>query len=162
MVFGKLKAAIVTSIVLAFILAFYTFGDSTVFTITGAAVTNLNTEGPADRVKETQITIDGNLIILNLPDTTIGRFEDTNSMSPVLDKGSSAILQKPTQTGLKVGDIISYDSKQANGLVTHRIVEISTDEHGWYALAKGDNSKNVDPNKIRFTQTKYVVVGILY
>jgi len=162
MVYGKLRVVLLMAVLLVFVLAFYTFGSTTVFTITGAAVTDLDVKGPANRISENQITIDGDSLIINIKGIMLGRFEDTNSMSPLLDKNANAILIEPTRSSIKVGDIISYSSEEAQGIVTHRVVEVSTDEQGWYVRTKGDNSNNIDPGKIRFSQVKYVLVGILY
>jgi hypothetical protein len=36
------------------------------------------------------------------------------------------------------------------------------DKEGWYAVTKGDNTGMNDPDKVRFEQIKFVLVGVLY
>jgi len=158
-----LKATTLVVIVVAFTLAFYYYGDADVFRITGTTIVDDNIPGPADRIREEQIIVNEHGVAIDVENVVIGTFEDTKSMSPVLDSTANAILTKPeSYQDIKVGDIISYFSEEAQGLVAHRVVHISSDAQGWYALAKGDNTNTQDPSKIRFDQLKYVVVGILY
>ncbi|MEM4397868.1 MAG: hypothetical protein QW757_04570 [Candidatus Woesearchaeota archaeon] len=84
-------------------------------------------------------------------------------MDPVIDVGANAIQVIPkTEADIHVGDIISYVSDYADGIIIHRVIEIGYDEKGWYAIAKGDNNQRNDPGKIRFNQIKRVVVAIIY
>ena len=137
-------------------------------------VTNLNIEkpfsfsdnelkSPSDWVKEDQIKIYQNRVLINIENASWARFSDTNSMDPLIDEESNSIEIKPrSNEDLKVGDIISYEAKFTKGTLIHRIVKIDYDEDGWYALTKGDNNKNIDPQKVRFEQIKGVLIGIIY
>ena len=47
-------------------------------------------------------------------------------------------------------------------LIVHRVVRTGYDRNGWYAIAKGDNIEQPDPDKIRFDQINGVLVAIIY
>ncbi|GGK78347.1 signal peptidase I [Ornithinimicrobium pekingense] len=71
------------------------------------------------------------------------------SMSGSIEKGSIVFERPRPVEELAVGDVITYlppaDSGVAN-LVTHRIVEIETDERGELVMrTKGDANADVDP-----------------
>jgi hypothetical protein len=118
---------------------------------------------PYDRVTEDRIHVYKDKIVIDLPNAQWARFTDTNSMDPVLDIGTNAIEIVPQQPeDLHVGDIVSYESKYADGTIIHRIIEIGHDDSGWYALMKGDNNQRTDPGKIRFSQIRRVVVALIY
>ncbi len=124
---------------------------------------NIDKSSPSDHVKESQIHVLKDKIILDIKDASWARFTDTNSMDPVIDSGSNSIEIKPKTTeDVKVGDIISYHSEYADGLIIHRVVEVGEDSTGWYVRVKGDNLENKDPGKIRFSQIEGVVVGVIY
>jgi len=118
---------------------------------------------PSDWIKENQIKVYDNKIIIELKDAEWASFTDTNSMDPILDETANAIEIIPKSTeNIHVGDIISYNSNYADGTIIHRIIKISSDEKGWYCIVKGDNNQSPDPGKIRFSQIKRVLVGIIY
>ena len=120
-------------------------------------------KSPSDWIKESEIELSKNQVIINIDNATWVQFTDTNSMDPVIDIGSNAIEIKPSSPDvLKIGDIISYDSNRIKGNIIHRIISIEEDENGIYFITKGDNNQRIDPEKIRFDQIKGVVVGILY
>lgn len=141
--------------------------NSDAFAVTGFAVGNVEggrqTPTPADRITEGQVRMSDEIVIIKVANATIGKLEATNSMSPVLDSNSSTIMVRPQKAeDLKEGDIIAYESEDATGLVVHRVAKTGRDEEGWFAVTKGDNSRKEDPEKVRFGQVRYVVVGILY
>ena len=118
---------------------------------------------PGDRLKEDQIHVYSDRIVIELKNAEWARFTDTNSMDPIIDEGAHAIEIVPkTPEEIQVGDIVSYESKYADGVIIHRVIETGYDSKGWYAVMKGDNLIKEDPGKIRFEQIKRVVVGILY
>jgi hypothetical protein len=119
--------------------------------------------GPSDHISEKQIHVYKDRIVLDIENAAWARFTDTNSMDPVIDQGSNSIELKPTSTSdVGLGDIISYHSEYAEGLIIHRVVEVGEDASGWYVRVKGDNLENVDPGRIRLSQIEGVVVGIIY
>ena len=116
---------------------------------------------PQNRISDNQITIENNRVIINIPNAQTATFSNTNSMLPLLSNTARAIQIIPESTNdLNLGDVISYDF---NGrTVIHRIVEIGFDENGWYAITKGDNNIQADPDKVRFNQIRRVLVAIIY
>lgn len=118
---------------------------------------------PYDWIKEEQIHVYSNRIVINIEDAEWAGFTDTNSMDPLIDEGSNGIEIVPnSEEDIHIGDIVSYESKYAQGTIIHRVVEIGEDSEGWYARMKGDNVDSMDPGKVRFNQIKRVLVGILY
>lgn len=115
---------------------------------------------PYDWVKEEQIKVYSDKIILEIPDAKWAKFSDTNSMDPLFDKESNVLQIVPKSTAdVHSGDIISYETSQ--GTIIHRVVELGYDGD-WYAITKGDNNQQNDPEKVRFTQVKKIVVGVVY
>lgn len=117
---------------------------------------------PADHIKEDQIRVEGNQVIITIKNANIASFTDTNSMDPLLDENSNAIQIRPqSPSDIHLGDIISYASF-SGGIIIHRVVEISEDDEGIFYIAKGDNNSRPDDEKIRFEQVRYITVGIIY
>ncbi len=118
---------------------------------------------PADRITERNIHIYSDKIIIDLPGATYARYADTNSMDPIIDKNATGIEIIPnSENEIQIGDIITYQPTWSNNLTVHRVIEIGIDEDGWYCYAKGDNTSIIDPERIRFNQVKYILVGVLY
>ncbi|OIO62503.1 hypothetical protein COY26_02680 [Candidatus Woesearchaeota archaeon CG_4_10_14_0_2_um_filter_33_10] len=118
---------------------------------------------PGDWIKEDQIKVYNDKVIINLKDAEWASFTDTNSMDPVIDEKANAIEIIPKSSdNIQEGDIISYKSDYADGTIIHRIIKIGSDEEGWYCIVKGDNNQNPDPGKIRFNQIKRVLIAIIY
>jgi hypothetical protein len=118
---------------------------------------------PSDWIKEEQIKVYSDRIVISLENAEWARFTDTNSMDPVIDSESNAIEIVPKNYSyLSEGDIISYSVDMIEGTIIHRIVEIGFDSNGWYALTKGDNLDKIDPFKVRFDDVKRVVVAVVY
>lgn len=118
---------------------------------------------PADRIDPSQIHIYPNKVVIDIPDAYISAFTDTNSMEPVIDIEANALQIKPqSKEEIRVGDIISYNTNSKSRRTIHRVVEIGTDEQGWYCKTKGDNLDYVDPYKIRFSDIQRIVFGIIY
>ncbi len=141
--------------------------NDNVMVITGFAVGNAEEERhalmPADRITEDTLRTSDEGVLIKIANATIGRIEGTNSMRPLIGSESSAVMVRPHNAeDIKEGDIAAYESDDAAGLVLHRIVRTGSDEGGWFAITKGDNSRKEDPERVRFEQVRYVVVGILY
>ncbi len=117
-------------------------------------------ESPGDFIKEEQIQVFPDKIIINIKDASIGRYAPTKSMLPVLDTRTNGIRIVPgSEDEIKVGDIISFE--QGNDLIIHRVIEIGQDEQGKYFITKGDNN-NISDGKIRFSQIKYKTIALIY
>ncbi len=118
---------------------------------------------PSDHVKESQIHVYDDKVVIDVKNANWASFTDTNSMDPYLDKESNSIETKPSrEEDVKEGDIISYRSRITGDLIVHRVVKISKDSNGWYCIVKGDNNPSRDPEKIRFDQIHGVLIGIIY
>jgi len=118
---------------------------------------------PYDWVKEEQIKVYGDRIIISLKDAEWAAFTDTNSMDPVIDSTANAIELVPkSEEDIHVGDLVSYKSDYADGTIIHRVIRKEADETGIYFVMKGDNNPSQDPGKIRFNQIERVVVAVIY
>jgi signal peptidase len=118
---------------------------------------------PSKWIGENQIGVYSQRVILDIEDPQWAIFTDTHSMEPVISSRSYAIEVVPeSEDQINVGDIVSYESKYADGTIIHRVIEKGTDSQGVYFILKGDNNPNPDPGRIRFGQVKRVVVAIIY
>lgn len=140
--------------------------NSSLTTITGNIIspkTSSDVNSPHDWIKEEQIHVYNDRIVIDLAEAEWAKFTDTNSMDPVLDHGSNAIEIIPkNESDIHVGDIISFNSEYATGTIIHRAIEIGHDQDGWYVKTKGDNNKYADPGKVRFLQIRRIVVAVIY
>lgn len=117
---------------------------------------------PKDRIKQNDVLVLNNKVIITINNPEWAVFTNTNSMDPVIDENSIAIETKAICDDIQIGDIVSYYSNIANTVVIHRVVDRFRDEKGVYFRFKGDNNEFVDPEKVRCEQLRRVVVGILY
>jgi len=126
-------------------------------------LTNEERPSPSDWVREDQIIVEDNKVTIKVEGAQWSKFTDTNSMDPVIDEDANAIQIVPkSESQIQVGDIVSYKSAYADGIIIHRVMEIGYDEKGWYCLMKGDNNKDPDPGKVRFNQIRRVTIAIIY
>lgn len=118
---------------------------------------------PHDRIKDYNVRVFEDRVVIYIKDPYLARFADTHSMEPLLDSKSTGIEIVPASSAeIKVGDVISYESKYSDDAIIHRVVRIGEDSDGWFAVTKGDNNNDNDPEKVRFEQVKRVLVGLLY
>ena len=116
---------------------------------------------PGNWVKEEQIKVFKDQVILEIPGATWAKFTDTNSMDPFIDETSNAIEIHPLNPdSIQVGDVISYQTSY--GILIHRVIEKSEDENGFFYLVKGDNNTIRDPFQVRYEDVKGVVVAVVY
>lgn len=121
---------------------------------------NNSNKSPFDFVKEEQIQIYNDKIIIYIDDASLSRYAATGSMIPVLDKDSNGIRIKPkSEQDIHIGDIITF--KQDNHLIVHRVIDKGTDEQGIYFITKGDNNSESD-GKIRFNNIEYITIGVIW
>ena len=131
-------------------------------TIPYSEIVGSERKSPSNRVETDDIKLYKNQVRIYMDDLNIARFNDTNSMDPFIDEDAHAIQKNVTsKDDVFVGDIVAYEDPEGH-LILHRIVDISEDSDGWYAIFKGDNNAFVDYDKVRFEQLKYIVVGIFY
>lgn len=68
------------------------------------------------------------------------------SMTGAIPKGALAVERRVPTSGLEVGDIITFRPPNYSGVVTHRIVAISSDQSGRPVYqTKGDANTAADP-----------------
>ena len=117
---------------------------------------------PYDWIKQEQISVKKDQVVIDLKGAVLARFVNTNSMDPILDEHATGIEIVPDSlTDIHIGDIVSYKSNDSE-VIIHRVVFIGVDNKGWYALMKGDNNDARDPERIRFEQIQRVLVGVIY
>jgi len=118
------------------------------------------TEAPGDWVKERQIQIYENAVVIDIEGASLSRYAPTGSMIPVLDKDSNGIRIVPeSEEDIDIGDIVTFEKD--NQLIVHRVVEKGTDKEGTYFITKGDNNPVTD-GKVRFKDIRYVTIGIIW
>src|SRR3989338_3661470 len=116
---------------------------------------------PGDWVKEEQIKIYSDKVVLDIDNPLWAIFTNTNSMDPFLDETSHAIeIQPLSPDDISLGDVISY--KMGENIVIHRIVEIGEDAQGAYYVVQGDNNSSRDPTMVRFNDVTGVVVAVIF
>lgn len=160
----KMRKLLVIALVVIFLfLAFFSWGEKHLpasFFPT-SFFSSPEVSSPSDWIKEEQIKVYPDRVLLEIQNPSWAAFTDTNSMDPFLDETANAIEIKPKNPEqIKAGDVISYQSSY--GLVIHRVIEKGEDEEGVYYLVKGDNNSFKDPFKVRFEEVKGVVVAIIY
>ena len=116
---------------------------------------------PSDTINESDIWVYDDYAIINIPGLSLARYEDTNSMDPILDKEANGLEIVPQSVDdIKLGDIVAYKTEQ--GLIVHRVINQSQDENGTFFILKGDNNAQPDPEPVYFNQIEYKLVGVLY
>tara|TARA_Y100000294_G_scaffold159554_1_gene162574 strand:+ start:58 stop:519 length:462 start_codon:yes stop_codon:yes gene_type:complete len=116
---------------------------------------------PQDWIKEEQIRVFKDKVVIELSDATWASFTNTNSMDPFIDENSHAIELTPQKPDdVQIGDVISYSSSY--GQIIHRVIEKNVDEKGDYYIVQGDNNPLADPIKVRFDDVTGVVVAVIY
>jgi signal peptidase I len=124
-------------------------------------LTSATISSPGEWVKDEQILVYNDKVILDIPNATWVGFTDTKSMEPFFDHKSNALEIKPQSPDeIIIGDIISYQGK--TGVIIHRVIEKNVDNEGIYFVVKGDNNKVKDQQKVRFEDIKGVVVAVIY
>jgi len=117
-------------------------------------------QSPSDFIKQDQIQVFNDKIIINIDDASISSYAPTGSMIPVMDQGANGIRVKPlSESDINAGDIISFE--RYGKLVVHRVVEKAEDEEGTYFITKGDNN-NLTDGKVRFKDIRYITIGVIW
>ncbi len=118
---------------------------------------------PSGRVSIEDIHLYPNEVCIALKRPFVASYTDTGSMEPLLGSSAKGIeIQPKGSQDLYIGDIVSYRSEYASGLVVHQVYNISYDEDGWYAVMKGINNKEADPGRVRFSQINKVLAVAIY
>ncbi|MBI2671190.1 signal peptidase I [Candidatus Woesearchaeota archaeon] len=119
-------------------------------------------DSPQDIVKEDQIIVTKDNIVINIKGAEWSKYADTNSMEPVISSRANGLEIVPKCENIKSGDIIVYEPNFTNGLIVHRVINVTEDKEGLFFTLKGDNNPISDPEKVRCSQIKYQVIGIIY
>ncbi|MBT4651180.1 hypothetical protein HOC13_01530 [Candidatus Woesearchaeota archaeon] len=129
--------------------------------IPASLFTGAEVASPSDWIKEEQIKVYGEKVVIEVENAIWASFTNTNSMDPLIDENSNAIEIIPNDPEeIKIGDVIAYSTSY--GTVIHRVVDKGTDSKGIYYLVKGDNSRLRDLTKVRFNEIEGVVVAVVY
>ena len=121
---------------------------------------NDSNHSPHDSIKESQIEILDDKVIIHIADATMSRYAATGSMKPTFDENANGIRIVPkSEDDIEIGDIISF--KEGDSLIVHRVIEKGTDDNGVYFITKGDNN-TLNDGKVRFKDIKYITIGILW
>ena len=145
--------------------AFYFIPFRTAFVVNSGLLNPLTFSGeeissPSDRLNSSQIEIFTDKVVIHINNSQLGSFGNTNSMLPLIDEASNGIIIKPqNEQDIHAGDIIAFEREGI--MIVHRVTETDTDEEGWYAITKGDNSQQED-GKIRFQDVRYVIIALVY
>jgi len=126
------------------------------------ALVNFNNEVdeiPKDRIKEDQIFVYPDRVLINLDNAKISYYADTNSMLPFIDEGANGIEILVDKEDIEVGDILNFEVDEK--VISHRVIEIGNDKEGWFAITQGDNNF-LEDGKVREDQIISVLVGVLY
>ena len=123
-------------------------------------------ESPYDHIKEMDIKVFKDKVVIDVKNVFWSRFADSHSMEPIIAKGANGLSIIPeSENDIHVGDIVTYTPDiegYRDKLVIHRIIKLDNDDKGWYAIIKGDNLPKQDPGRIRFNQIKRLLIGIIY
>ncbi len=81
----------------------------------------------------------------------------SGSMQPIMNPGDTVIIRETSPTEIKRGDIIAFDdpSGRSNVLITHRVINVNSNEDNLSFKTKGDASEDPDP----FVVSREDVVG---
>lgn len=118
---------------------------------------------PYNRVPIGDVHLFESKACIDLEKPFMAEYFDTNSMDPLLDKGSKGINVRPkAEEDIHPGDVIAYKYSAFEAPIVHQVVFIGDDEEGWYALAKGINANSADSHKIRFNQITSILIAVVY
>jgi|SRR3989344_3049908 len=157
----KVRYLLLLSIVVAMILILITMFALADQQIPFTLLSGQENSSPSDWVKENQIQVYPQRVILDIPGAKWAGFTNTNSMDPFIDETANAIEITPSNPDvIQVGDVIAYQTTY--GVLIHRVIEKGIDGEGVYYIVKGDNNRFQDPFKVRFDDIQGVVVAIIY
>ncbi len=113
---------------------------------------------PKDRIKEEDIQLRHNSVIINIPGASLSKLDDKSSRESLFSSHSEGLVMNVSSPSeLKAGDIVSYFSPSKQMMVYGRISHIGEDKEGWYAQFSSEGRR-----RIRFNRIEKVVVAVLY
>jgi hypothetical protein len=121
---------------------------------------NFYDPSPSDFIKEEQIAIYEDRVVISVRGASMSRYAPTGSMKPVLDERSNGIRIKPaSEESINIGDIITF--RRDNQLIVHRVIEKGWDNEGVYFITRGDNN-SVSDKKVKFEDIEYITIAIIW
>ncbi len=119
-----------------------------------------NSNAPRDWITKDKIHVYENAVCIDVDDASLSSYAPSGSMKPTLDADSNGIRIIPeSDEQVKIGDIVTFEKE--DDLIVHRVVEKGNDEDGTWFITRGDNN-SADDEKIRFSDIRYVTIGVLY
>lgn len=86
----------------------------------------------------------------------------TGSMTPSINPGDMAILDRTTPASIRVGDAITFvEPDTSNTLVTHRVVAIAQTAAGPMFTTKGDANQAPDRWSVHYSASAWKVSAVL-
>lgn len=82
----------------------------------------------------------------------------TGSMEPKYNVGDLIIIKETPEEEIKIGDIINYISENGADTITHRVTDIIEKDGQTYYQTKGDNNNAEDPELVKYSQVKGILV----
>jgi len=117
---------------------------------------------PSDRVEQSRVHVFPDGVVIDVENVRWAEYGG-DSMEPVLGVGANGLELVPeSEADVHVGDIAAYEPNWSDGLIAHRVVGIRSDDEGTYYVLKGDNAALADPGRVRFSQIRYVLIGVIY
>ena len=151
------KSYLVVAFIFGFLAAAMLFNEEVRYAF---SLDSNSLESPSDHIKVDDLHVFKDRAVIDKANLMWATIKDTHSMEPVLNSNSISLELLPQlPSDIELGDIISY--KAGSIVLIHRVVDIGNDGD-WFAVTKGDNNKEVDDGKVRFSDIKGVVVGVLY
>ncbi len=80
----------------------------------------------------------------------------TNSMMPKLNVNDVIIVKKCDKKDIQIGDIITF--REGSVTVTHRVIDIITDNGEEYFITKGDNNNTKDDRPVPFSDVEGIYI----
>jgi len=116
---------------------------------------------PQQRIPISDVRFARDSVVINIEDVVPGVIAPTGSMEPLLTEDTIVLELTPeSPSEILPGDIIIYELQ--NDRIIHRVIEVGWDAKGWYAITKGDSNAIPDPEPVRFSDVRGVLVGIIY
>lgn len=144
-------------VIIGFVL-FLVISSGYFFSITGFSIRN--SDFSSNRILPEDIVVFEDYIMIKVKNATISSYEPSFSMNPLIDSLSNGIRIVPkSESDIRIGDIVTFNSK--GKLFVHRVIDLGYDKEGLYFITKGDRNLFSD-EKIRFSDIKYVTIGVVW
>jgi len=125
-----------------------------------SSFSSIEAKAPSDFISENNIDVYSDRVVIRMDNASLSEYASTGSMRPLFDKGANGIRIAPkSEEEINVGDIITFNKNEV--LIVHRVIEKGRDAQGIYFITKGDNN-NLSDGKVRFSDIRYLTIGILY